>query len=106
MSITKAHRARFRAIQEIGCIACRADGYRNVPPDIHHLLSGGRRRGHEDTIGLCPWHHRGVGTGPGISYAQAPRAFRERYGQDDELLAQQDQLILDWLHLTGAFVRR
>ena len=28
-------------------------------PDIHHITSGGRRQGHEKTIGLCPYHHRG-----------------------------------------------
>lgn len=50
---TKADLARFRALQKLGCIACRQRGVFSQP-DIHHLLSGGRRRGNRYTIPLCP----------------------------------------------------
>lgn len=90
---TKADRRRFIAIQFIGCVACRQHGIYNTPPDVHHLTEGGRRRGHRYTIGLCPWHHRGVGAGQGVSLAHGSRPFHELYGTDAELLAEQDRLI-------------
>lgn len=100
---TKAESARFEAIHRTGCVACRK--YRGLvaPAEIHHLTCGGRhgqkRRGHQFSIGLCPWHHRGVGVAVelearlGPSYARTPRLFRETFGQDDELLAFQNELL-------------
>lgn len=81
----------------------------NNPLEIHHLLSGGRRRGHSETVCLCRWHHQGDKTlgdnvslarqalifGP--SLAKEPRRFRELYGQDDELLTRQNQLVASTL---------
>lgn len=98
---TQAQRERFAAIQREGCICCRECGVGWMPAEIHHLTIGGRhgqkRRGHDYTIGLCIYHHRGQPLpwqdklGP--SYALQPRAFREEFGQDDELLARQNELI-------------
>lgn len=99
---TKAQQARFDAIREVGCIACLARGM-NRYAEVHHLTIGGRhgqkRRGHDFTVGLCPFHHRGENTfgdddptaiyGP--SYALEPRRFREVFGQDDALLAEQER---------------
>lgn len=93
----KADRERFRLLQVIGCIACTIDGRPKVPPDIHHLLSGGRRIGHQATIPLCPHHHRGLIPADcrtareaeerhGPSLAVSPRAFKERYGSEEDLL--------------------
>ena len=104
---TAAQRARFDAIKDAGCIACRIHwGRDNVTAEIHHLTVGGRhgqkRRGHDFTIGLCHWHHRGewyVGTAEqmeqlfGPSYAREPRKFREVFGDDDTLLDYQNSLI-------------
>lgn len=66
------------------------------PCDVHHLLSGNRRRGHMFTVPLCAWHHRAVPLGGfsiatleahlGPSLALTSKKFRERYGTDDELL--------------------
>lgn len=86
---TKAQKRRMRLLkEEVGCMACRLDGLGYVPPDIHHLLSGGRRIGHDATVPLCPWHHRGVRAlvviGP--SLANSPRDFHRAYGSDQELL--------------------
>lgn len=101
---TLAHQRRFDAIKGAGCLACRIEC---MPHDggceVHHLLSGGVRIGHEATIGLCFWHHRGsaqsrqtdgaclVAYGP--SYHRHKRAFAQRYGSDAELLAMQDAII-------------
>ena len=97
---TKAQEARFHAIYEIGCIVCRKMRRGWVPCHVHHLTIGGKhgqkRRGHDYTIGLCPWHHVGVlgdATKDGPSYAKQARAFRERYGDDDVLLEQQNSAI-------------
>ncbi|GAP66814.1 hypothetical protein MBSD_n2129 [Mizugakiibacter sediminis] len=104
---TKAQEARWDAIREKGCIACRTRGW-VVTPEIHHLTTGGKhgqkRLGHDYTIGLCAWHHRGVMPAGhterlmersyGPSYALSPRAFRETFGNDDALLAFQNALIV------------
>jgi hypothetical protein len=103
---TAAQVARFEAIHRLGCIASRIRGV-VLPATIHHLTIGGKhgqkRRGHDFTIGLSEWHHLGVPVfglthrecearfGP--SYARTPRAFREVFGQDDVLLAYQNDLI-------------
>jgi hypothetical protein len=101
--ITAADKARFDAIRDLGCIACRIEGNpQPLPTEIHHLLSGGRRRGHAFTIPLCQWHHQGDVT-PGIkpramyachgpSLRLASREFHETYGSDDKLLAQVNEL--------------
>lgn len=99
---TKEEVARFDAIREVGCIVCREFYRMCAGAEIHHLTVGGRhgqkRRGHEFTIGLCPYHHRGhcqdrepLYLGP--SYALQPKRFREMFGQDDELLALQKRLL-------------
>lgn len=111
---------RYIAIREIGCLACHRDLKTSFFPgacapggyvEVHHLLTtgmhgNGKRRGDAATIGLCSWHHRGViGEGYtrkemadcyGPSYALQARAFRELYGSDDDLLAEQDRLISVW----------
>lgn len=116
---TKEERRRFVLMQDFGCVACLiedelrgTDKRRGTPADVHHLLSGGKRRGHSDTVPLCPWHHRGVAIAAeynshvagegfleskqhwpdrmldalGPSLALHPEAFKVRYGTDDELL--------------------
>ena len=107
---TAVQRDRIVMVKELGCICCqmnRADGRPTAffgMAEAHHLLSGGRRRGHEFTIGLCQWHHRGVPPFEsarasdmvrtfGPSVATGSRAFHERYGTDDELLEYQEQLL-------------
>ena len=100
---TAAERARFRRLQEIGCLCCRiAHDFHFSPCEIHHLLSGGIARGHRYTLGLCPWHHRGVPPGDspewarhtlGPSLMDGSRTFHAHYGSDEELLRVQDGLI-------------
>lgn len=102
-----ARQRRFIRLKEMGCIASWLDGRANVPAEIHHLNLGGKagqaRRGDECTIPLSAWHHRGEPL-PGYtatqmcelygpSLARQSRAFRERYGSDDELLAKVNDLI-------------
>ena len=96
---TKAERARFRAMQDLGCIACRP---RVRAPDIHHLVEG-YRLGHSYTIPLCEWHHRGVTFNGmtkermeeilGASLAVNKRAFITQFGTERELLAEVNELL-------------
>ena len=100
---TKAEQARFAKLKAMKCIACTLNGkasgdedYDTVPPEIHHIKSGGRRIGHMATLPLCHWHHQGVPydgmtaawllerVGPSVHKHTKP--FRRRYGTEAELL--------------------
>ena len=107
---TAEQKRRWDRIAHAGCVCCLTIG-RKVAPEIHHLTVGGKhgalRLGHDFTIGLCPWHHRGrrdsdcdgVWTDDlmefeyGPSLAKTPRAFRNWFGPDDALLKMQNELI-------------
>lgn len=104
---TAAQQARFQHIRAIGCIVSLLEGRPGVMPEVHHLNAGGyhggKRRGHEFTIGLSPWYHQGVPPAGmnerqarvalGPSYKLHKMAFRERYGTDDQLLETTNRLI-------------
>jgi hypothetical protein len=93
---------RFREFQGIGCIACRQRGVFSYA-DVHHLLSGGKRRGDQYTIPLCPWHHRGMPPAEvnekeavryyGPSLAKQPKLFRAVFGDDGDLLEKVEKLL-------------
>lgn len=94
---TKAEQARMDAMIELGCIACILEGVgSSVSPEIHHFLSGNKRRGHMFSAPLCCWHHRaepfyGYSMAEcletfGPSFHKHTRAFRIRYGRDDDLI--------------------
>lgn len=105
---SKRDLSRFDALQRIGCIACRILGVHSQA-DVHHVLTGGRRTGHQDTIPLCPYHHRGVlpasfihlGGDPekydsfdaGPSLANGSKPFHARFGRQEELLQMVNSLI-------------
>lgn len=101
---TKAERARFDRVVELGCLLCRRQG-RFRPAEIHHLLDGGVRRGHAYTIPLCEFHHRGTPLPGenvamttlilGPSLALGSQIFRAFWGNDDALLAETDRLLLE-----------
>lgn len=107
---TKAEAARMARLKEMGCIVCFGNGGKNWPPaEVHHLLSGNKRRGHAFTIPLCPWHHRGDHTGFGSKFltatlgpslARQSKRFHETYGDDDSLLAKTNAL-LEIYHASG-----
>ncbi len=101
---TKSQQARFVKIKEDGCLCCRIESNCYVAPDIHHLKAGNRRIGHDASIGLCLWHHRGnrdtkleiywaTNIIPGPSLANGSRTFHEHYGSDDHLLELQNARI-------------
>lgn len=115
---TVAHSERIVTIKQLGCVCCMLNMklWMLVPSrgacEAHHLLSGGRRRGHAFTIGLCAWHHRAVpvmtppvGVTMGIrmygpTVATGSKPFHETYGSDDELLEFQNTLLARVQELT------
>ena len=90
---------RFAKLQSIGCVACLINGAGQQPCDIHHIVDKGYRShsgGDSSTIGLCPWHHRGVKNDGmtttlmvewfGPSLALHKRRFVQKFGSERELL--------------------
>lgn len=104
--------ARIVACKLGYCVACSIRGEQEDAPrgftpweggDYHHLLSGGRRRGHMFGVCLCPWHHRAVPNWGwsdsemvayyGPSLAKGSKPFHAAFGSDDELMAWQEMLL-------------
>lgn len=98
---TKEQIRRWNDLQAIGCIATLLrTGVIGTPGDVHHLLSGGKRMGHDFTIVLHPWYHRGVGLHPGRdrelfgpSLALHKKEFIEEFGDEMYLLEVSNQLL-------------
>ena len=102
---TKEQRKRWQQMQATGCVACCLDGMIGNPGDIHHLLSGGKRISHWHSVCLCSFHHRNVLKGDHHndtpSLASEPKKFRERYGNDQELLAAQNAILQHYCEVTN-----
>lgn len=112
---TKAQAARMDRIARFPCIACRRGRDPTVAgafpicgkTEVHHLnmfgRAGQKRRGHDATIPLGEWHHRGIPLPGwttkqmevmfGPSLAKASKRFRAEFGTDDELLAKVNGLL-------------
>lgn len=86
--MTKAEKGWLDAITRYGCICCRLDGYDFTPAVPHHLLSGGKRRGHLFTIPLCdPGHHQNPPKDSGkIARHPTKARFEAAYGCEADLL--------------------
>jgi hypothetical protein len=112
---TLAQELRWDLIRQIGCLACRLRFPKLMRLcEIHHLTRGGHhgmpRLGHDHTIGLCAWHHRGEPEGStrarklrawlGPSYFHEAVDFREVFGDDEFLLEAQNQLVERFRRLT------
>jgi hypothetical protein len=92
--MTKADRERMSRLKEMPCVCCR-----RRPVEIHHIVDKGYRKhsgGHQATIPLCVYHHRGVlddgWTAARMAFALGPsmalskREFNYRYGGERALL--------------------
>jgi hypothetical protein len=113
---------RWKVMRSIGCIACRMNRFDHAQPvvprghgrgisagkrEIHHLTSGGRRLAecHDATILLCRWHHQGdvmpwaamtvqeATDIYGPSFGRGRKPFEAHYGNDQKLMAYQNDLI-------------
>jgi len=100
--MNKADSTRMQSIKDSGCICCLLVTGKTQAPDVHHLTSGSRRKGHQATIGLCGYHHRGLLDNQskqfvsgllGPSYAWGRRGFQEYFGRDELLLKIQNVVL-------------
>lgn len=94
---TKEEARWMAAIAEFGCIVCWLEYRARTPAAVHHILSGGRRIGHLETIPLCdPGHHQNAAPGSGMISRHPDKArFESRYGAEQYLL-EQTRLVLGW----------
>jgi hypothetical protein len=96
-SPTAEEKRWMEAIAAYGCIVCHQQFGCFREGEIHHLLSGGIRKGHLFTICLCaPGHHRDALPGLGMVSRHPARAnFERRYGTEAELL-EQTRIAIGW----------
>jgi len=102
--------ARWAVMRKLGCLCCRLNRMRGMLAtgmvlEHHHLTSSGRRRGHDESIELCRFHHQGdkfplIEQGYkanakiyGPSYGRDKREFKHVYGDDAVLLEYQNRLV-------------
>ena len=118
--INHEHRRRFDVLRELGCVVSTVFFQQpGTPGQVHHLLSGGRRIGHEATICLHPWYHQGEPPfvkrfgrlvqlradeatqcyGPSLALDRP--AFEARFGTEHELLEMQNALIAAYRRAIG-----
>lgn len=101
---TAAQKRRMDRIAKMGCVACYVMNQRQPNGvEIHHIVDMGYRHlsgGHDSTIPLCAWHHRGIPTAlvgrgssvramaeqHGPSLAVQKREFVRHYGNERQLL--------------------
>lgn len=94
--MTREEREWMRDIVAVGCVVCALHKGVYSPPDVHHMLSGGRRRGHRFTIPICPPHHRGGrDDAECVSRDQNRRRFEARYGTEEYLFAETQRRVAE-----------
>ena len=105
---TKAERAHLAAVKALPCVACVIDDRFTEltvcgPTEVHHLLSGNKRRGHMFVLPLGRYHHRGepldgmsaraMRALHGPSLARQSKLFHAGYGDDASLLARVNAML-------------
>lgn len=86
-----AEEARFMdAIAQLGCIACKKDGWQNPDVSVHHIDGRTKPGAHLLVLPLCAGHHQdGTGPNPTLIAVHPYKArFEARYGTQQELLAE------------------
>ncbi len=87
--MNKADRNRLNRLSELGCVVCRNIGCGESPSEVHHLIGIqfkglSQRASHQQTIPLCPEHHRG---NHGIHH-MGRKPWESVYGTQESLLDQ------------------
>jgi len=103
---TPAEKRRMELIKGLGCVACVLAQWPDVQCEVHHVVEGRVRLGHDKTMGLCLWHHRGECANGyqgytkqqmsgmiGPSLAHGSYNFAENFGSQATLVAVQDYII-------------
>ena len=78
------------AIADLGCVACRKDGWHNPDVSVHHIDGRTKPGAHLLVLPLCAGHHQdGTGTNPTLIAVHPYKArFEARYGAQLALLAE------------------
>lgn len=85
----KAERALHNQMAQLGCIACRKDGFFTSMVSIHHIDGRTKPDAHKKVLPLCAGHHQdGTGAPSLIAVHPWKRRFEDRYGTQLELLAE------------------
>lgn len=107
MSKSKADKSRLDAIHRIPCVCCASMKVEQpFQTECHHIVTNGYRRlsgGHQSTIPLDAWHHRGLcldgwsssemAKAYGPSLALSKRSFIITFGTELQLLEQTNRLL-------------
>ena len=92
--MTKAEAKFQQDLRTMGCIVCRLFLGVRSPANIHHILSGSRRKGEMFALPLCRYHHQGGCNNPTyVSRHPFKKAFEARYGSELVLLEKCKELI-------------
>lgn len=93
--MTKAEKEHWDKVADLGCIACRIDGYRNMLVSIHHTDGRTKAGAHMRVLPLCAGHHQdGTGNDKNmIAIHPYKRKFCEKYGSQQELLELVNELL-------------
>jgi hypothetical protein len=104
---TKSQAVRLDSLSRMPCVCCVAEGLQQPwPTEVDHLVDKGTREhsgGHDATIPLCAWHHRGLCLNGftadlmkahwGPSFALQGRTAASWYGTKRELLGRVNAVI-------------
>lgn len=91
---TKAEKDRMNQLSQVPCVVCLLMFNVESPAEVHHILDGNRRKGHEFTISLCFAHHRqGLNTPACVSRHPYKKEFERRYGTEQVLLEETNKII-------------
>ena len=86
--LSKAEKKYLDRIQQQGCCVCRYIlGYYDTPAEIHHIRNGqggSQRASTDETLPLCPPHHRTGGHGIALHAGQ--ETWEQKYGTEREFL--------------------
>jgi hypothetical protein len=86
---SKADKALWSAMAQLGCIACHKDGYDNPMVSIHHIDGRTKPGAHKLVLPLCAGHHQDATGKPGLLAVHPWKTrFESRYGKQTDLLAE------------------
>jgi hypothetical protein len=93
-SPTKSDRELWNRLAQLGCIACRKDGFFTSLVSIHHIDGRTKPGAHRKVLPLCAGHHQDGTGAPGLIAVHPYKArFEHRYGRQEDLLAECMQML-------------
>jgi len=84
---TRAEIAYHSKVAELGCVACRIDGWINKHVSIHHVEGRTKKGCHYRVLPLCAGHHQdGTGIDGLVAVHPYKTAFESKYGRQSDLI--------------------